>query len=83
MDKYVRVDWPESQEWMGMDEFPDWLDDGDVVFADNAATLLIDEELYNRLTAVEEPTIPDEYDPIWDEYEGMPEESKPWFMKNE
>lgn len=45
-------------------------------------TAFVPEELYNQVNSVEEPTIPDESDPIWDEYEGMPEESKPWFMKN-
>lgn len=77
MDKYVRVEWPESQEWMA-DEYDD-----DVIFAWIDKSVFVPEELYNRVTAVEEPTIPDESDPIWDEYEGMPEESKPWFMKNE
>lgn len=75
MDKYVRVDWPESQEWLD-DKYED------VVWYFNN-TAFVPEELYNRVTAVEEPTIPDESDPIWDEYVGMPEESKPWFMKNE
>ena len=76
MDKYVRVDWPESQEWMCLD---------DVIVAtseDNVIYTFVPEELYNRLTEVEEPTIPDETDPIWDEFVGMPEDSKPWFMKN-
>lgn len=77
MEKYVRVDWPESQEWM-------WSDDVIVATSeDNVIYTFVPEELYNRVTAVEEPAIPDESDPIWDEYEGMPEESKPWFMKNE
>ena len=31
----------------------------------------------------EEDYIPNEFDPIWDEYVGMPYESLPWFMKNE
>ena len=79
MDKYVRVDWPESCCWL--DES---LSD-DVVVCPNGAVpiVFVPEELYNQVTAVEEPKIPDEFDPIWDEYEGMPEESKPWFMKNE
>ena len=49
MEKYIRVDWPESQKWMGMDDFPDWLDDGLVIFADRDATVLVDEELYNQV----------------------------------
>ena len=79
MEKYVRVSWPESQEWMA-DEY-----DGQVIVASDEDTIytFVPEELYNQVMAVEEPTIPDESDPIWDEYEGMPEESKPWFMKNE
>ena len=27
--------------------------------------------------------IPNEFDPIWDEYVGMPYDLLPWFMKNE
>ena len=49
MGLYVRVDWPESQEWMGMERFPDWIEDGDIMFADRDATLLIDEELYDEV----------------------------------
>lgn len=78
MDKYVRVDWPESQKW---DELANYSDEYGIYMCDMIA--FVPEELYNRVTDVEEPTIPDESDPIWDEYEGMSEESKPWFMKNE
>lgn len=49
MDKYVRVDWPESREWMRMEDFPDWVEKGYVLFADNRADLLIDEELYHNI----------------------------------
>lgn len=77
MEKYVRVSWPESQEWMS-EEYED-----EVEYGSESGVVLVPEELYNRVTAVEEPTIPDESDPIWDEYVGMPEESRPWFMKNE
>lgn len=72
---YVRVEWPWSQEWMS-EEYEDEVEYGD------DCSVFVPEELYNRVTAIEEPTIPDESDPIWDEYVGMPEESKPWFMKN-
>ena len=78
MERYVRVDWPESQEWFGTRR--------EVISADVQGVglvVFVPEELYNQVMAVEEPTIPDESDPIWDEYVGMPEESKPWFMKNE
>lgn len=51
MEKYIRVDWPESQGWMGMDEFPNWLEKGDVVFANRNSDLLIDDELYNRVNS--------------------------------
>lgn len=78
MEKYVRLDWPESQEWMDQKYY----DEGVEFSQSCGTTVFVPEELYNRVTAVEEPTIPDESDPIWDEYEGMPEESKPWFMKN-
>ena len=27
--------------------------------------------------------IPNEFDPIWDEYVGMPYDTLPWFMKRE
>ena len=74
MERYIRVDWPESQEWYELAHYGIYMCD---------MIAFVPEELYNRVTAVEEPTIPDESDPIWDEYEGMPEESKPWFMKNE
>lgn len=75
MEKYVRVDWPESQEWVDVE--------GTIVAWDEDYTyVFVPEELYNRVTEREEPTVPDENDPIWDEYVGMPEESKPWFMKN-
>lgn len=76
MEKYIRVDWPESQDWMS-EEYED-----EVEYGEEIGVVFVPEELYNQVTAVEEPTIPDESDPIWDEYEGMPEESKPWFMKN-
>lgn len=39
--------------------------------------------LKDREENEEEENIPDENDPIWDEYVGMKEEDKPWFMKNE
>lgn len=42
MDKYVRVSWPESQEWMGEDE---------VIVAtseDNVIYTFVPEELYNN-----------------------------------
>lgn len=42
MDKYVRVDWPESQEWM-------WSDDVIVATSeDNVIHTFVPEELYNR-----------------------------------
>lgn len=78
MEKYVRVDWPESQEWY---ELAHYDHEYGIYMCDMIA--FVPEELYNRVTAVEEPTIPDESDPIWDKFVGMPEESKPWFMKNE
>lgn len=31
----------------------------------------------------EEEYIPNEFDPIWDEYVGMPYDTLPWFMKRE
>ena len=43
MDKYVRVDWPESQEWM-------WSDDVIVSTSeDNAIYAFVQEELYNQV----------------------------------
>ena len=76
MEKYVKVEWPESQKWEEIEgTIVAWDEDNTYVF--------VPEELYNQVTAVQEPTIPDDSDPIWDEYEGMPEESKPWFIKNE
>lgn len=32
---------------------------------------------------MEKEQVPDEFDPIWDEYVGMPEDTLPWFMKND
>ena len=78
MEKYVKVDWPESQEWMELAHY----DSEYGIYECPGLVCFVPEELYNQVTAVEEPTIPDEKDPIWDEYVGMPEESKPWFMKN-
>ena len=49
MDKYVRVDWPESQEWMDEELFEDWVEDGDIVFGQDSGQLLIWEELYNEV----------------------------------
>lgn len=43
MKKYVRVDWPESQEWM-------WSDDVIVATSeDNVIYTFVPEELYNRV----------------------------------
>lgn len=43
MDKYVRVDWPESQEWMG-EEYCD-----DVEYGELTGMVFVPEELYNRV----------------------------------
>lgn len=43
MEKYVRVSWPESQEWMA-DEYND-----DVIFAWIDKSVFVPEELYNRV----------------------------------
>lgn len=43
MEKYVRVDWPESQEWMA-DKY-----EGDVIYAWIDKSVFVPEELYNRV----------------------------------
>ena len=45
MDKYIRVDWPESQEWM------DEKYDGQVIRAsdENTIYVFVPEELYNQV----------------------------------
>lgn len=65
----------------------------DIIGEDEDAVILITDEFgeaevfANELEVIQydnlENDIPNEFDPIWDEYVGMPYESLPWFMKNE
>ena len=43
MDKYVRVDWPWSQEWM-FEEYED-----EVEYGSESGVVFVPEELYNQV----------------------------------
>lgn len=43
MDKYVRVDWPESQEWM------DEAYEDEIEYGADDCVVFVPEELYNRV----------------------------------
>lgn len=45
MEKYIRVDWPESQEWGD----PKWDDKGVFRMYNDYLTVFVPEELYNRV----------------------------------
>lgn len=42
MERYVRVSWPESGEWM-------WCEHCDKVYYNDDASVFVPEELYNRI----------------------------------
>ena len=84
--------WEEHYNELLQEEFPD--EDEDLIeefvsdevvdnTSDNEVIKNFKNWLKEREEDEEEENVPDENDSIWDEYVGMKEEDKPWFMKNE
>lgn len=53
MDRYIKVDWPESQEWIEMAHY----DTEYGIYECENLTVFVPEKLYNRVNRVKQRTI--------------------------